>query len=342
MEKITEISIMEATINVLDVNGDEPVLNEFFIDLNEDVYKFILNLIKKSLNDERLKYAVFQEGRSIVKELSQKYLNAENNLIEVSQELSKNLFYIMKSNSGITSCDFMTVAFSTEYGPMLGIIKLDYVKNYKHKIEFVNSKMAIKISKDDGLASFGKIEKAAFIKPIKEKSGFDLMILDKRPNQDREDYGSDYFRKSFIGAEEVKNERDLTKGILAATELWIRANVTDDAVKAQNMRTSLKKHVLEENEVVIEDLSSNLFTDMTEKGSFENFIKSQGLDVEKISVDKDYTDKKLKNRKLVLDKGFEIKIPEESYSDKSKFSIEENTDGSINIIIKHVMNYIEK
>ncbi len=75
-----------------------------------------------------MKYAIFNEERNIVKELSQEYLNGQNDLLDVSKELARQLFILMKGNDNISSCDLMIVSISTEYGPMLAILKMDYVK----------------------------------------------------------------------------------------------------------------------------------------------------------------------------------------------------------------------
>ena len=47
MEYVNDININEAVIHILDSNGGEPVLNEFTLDLNEDIYKFVFKHIEK-------------------------------------------------------------------------------------------------------------------------------------------------------------------------------------------------------------------------------------------------------------------------------------------------------
>ncbi|MDT8718532.1 nucleoid-associated protein [Clostridium sp. 19966] len=343
MEYVSEISIMEAVVHILDVNSDEPVLNEYHLDLNEDVYKFVLKHVERTLKDEELKYAFFNDGRGIVKELTQEYLNGQNDLITISKELSKNLFYLMKSNSNIPSCDLMTVAFTTEYGPMLGIIKMDYVKNYIHKIDFVEDKMNISIiPQDTGLpVSAQRIQKCAFIKQIKEGMNFHLMVIDKQSKNKDEDYGSNYFINSFLGCYFINNERDMTKTLVQAAENWTRANAADDAVKAEGIRSTLKKKLKEEDTIQLNELSESLFSDEADKESFKNFVGSQGIDND-VVVDKNWVEKKLKRVRLKIDKDIDLYINEETYHDNSKFEIVRNGDGSINMVIKHVINYIEK
>ena len=64
--------------------------------------------------------------------------------------------------------------------------------------------------------------------------------------------------------------------------------------------------------------------------------------IKEVSVDKAWVEKKLKRVRLKIDKDIDLYINEETYHDNSKFEIQRNGDGSINMIIKHVINYIEK
>ena len=41
MEYVNDINIQEAVIHILDSNGIDPVLNEFTLELTEDIYKFL-------------------------------------------------------------------------------------------------------------------------------------------------------------------------------------------------------------------------------------------------------------------------------------------------------------
>ena len=52
--------------------------------------------------------------------------------------------------------------------------------------------------------------------------------------------------------------------------------------------------------------------------------------------------KKLKRIRLKIDKDIDVYINEEAYHDERRFEIQRNGDGSINMIIKHVLNYHEK
>jgi hypothetical protein len=345
MEYIREITINEAVIHILDNNTEEPVLNEFKLELSEELYKFILRHLERCFRDEELKYAVFNPGRGIVKELSQEYLNGENDFLEVSKELAGQLFILMKSNVNIPSCDLMVVSISTEYGPVLGVIKMDYVRNYTHKVDFVEDKIGINIvPQTAGLPAGGqKIQKCAFIKPLKEEQNFHLMVIDKViKGKENEEYGSNYFITNFLGCSIVTNERDMTKNFLKAAETWTRSNVSGDADRAEVIRTAIKQKLKEDDEINVRELSENLFKDSeVSKQSFVEFIASQGVE-DSVAIDKEWIEKKLKRVRLKIDKEIDLYISEETYHDPNKFQIVRNGDGSINMIIKHVINYIEK
>lgn len=345
MEYIREVSIIEAVIHILDNNSDEPILNEFKLELSEDIYRFVLKHIERALKDEELKYAVFNEGRGLVKELSQEYLNGDSDLLSASKELARQLFTLMKSNINIPSCDLMIVSFSTEYGPMLGIIKLDYVKNFTHKVEFIEEKIGINIiPQATGLPVTGqKIQKCAFIKLLENGNKYDLLVIDKQGKaKDDEEYGSNYFIGSYLGCTIVNNERDLTKNFIKAAETWTRSNLESNAETAEAVRTTIKRKLREEDNVDIKSLAQDLFKEQEQtQDSFIQFVASQGVD-ENIPVDKEYLEKKLKRIRLKIDKDIDLYINEEAYHDNRKFEIQRNGDGSINMVIKHIINYIEK
>ncbi|ERI92601.1 hypothetical protein HMPREF1982_02210 [Clostridiales bacterium oral taxon 876 str. F0540] len=346
LEYIKEIHINEAVLHVLDNNSGEPLLNEYTIELNEEIYKFLLRHVERCLKDEELRYAVFNEERNIVKDLSQEYLNGENSLLEVSKELARQMFVLMRSKGNIPSCDLVVISISTEHGPMLGILKMDYVKNYSHSIDFVDDKIGINIVPQfTGLpASSQKIQKCAFIKLLNIDQKFNLMVIDKSNNKEKEEYGSNYFINSYLGCSIIDNERDMTKAFVNAAESFTRNKLKENADTQETVRTAIKKKLKEEEHIDVKALSEDLFKDQYEaQQDFIEYVSSSGVGIEeKIPVDKEWVSKKLKRVRLKIDSDIDLYINEETYDDNRRFEIQRNGDGSINIVIKHVMNYIEK
>lgn len=355
MEYIKEVNINEAIIHVLDNNADEPILNEYALDLDEEKYNFLLKHIQKCLKDEDLKYGVFNSDGNIVKDLSQEYLNGENNLLDVSKELARQMFVLMRTKGSIPSCDLIVVSFTTEYGPILGVLKMDYIKNYVHTIEFVDNKLGIDIVPQfTGLpGSSQRIQKCAFLKPIRKENNFDLMVIDKRSKnkesnneQDRvienEGFISNYFIADYLGCEIIDNERDVTKSFVKAAEKFTQNTFPENAEKAEAVRTTIKRKLKEEDNIDIKELSEQMFPENHDtKEKFVEFITEQGIS-ENINLDREWIDKKLKRVRLKIDKDIDLYVDEETYHDNSRFEIQRNGDGTINMVIKHVSNYVQK
>lgn len=345
LEYVNEINLNEAIIHILDNNAEEPVYNEYTLELSDETYEYILRHIQKSFKDEELKYAAFNKERNIVKELSQEYLNGQGDFISISKEISKQLFILMKSNGNIPSCDLILVSISTEFGPMLAILKMDYIKNYTHNVDFLDDKIGISIIPQFiGLPSGGqRLQKCAFIKLISQENKFDLMVIDKQSkSKDGDDYGSNYFISSFLGCSIVENERDVTRNFIKNAEKWTRNNLKDNAEAAEVVRSSLKKKLKQEDKIDINEFSKDVFGESRDVAeNFVQYIKEQGVN-EQVEVDKQWVENKLKRVRLKIDKDIDVYINEETYDDSSRFEIIRNGDGTINMVIKHIKNYIEK
>lgn len=345
MEYIKNININEAVIHILDNESGEPLLTELYLELSEETYMFLLRHIERCLKDEELKYAVFNEEDGIVKKTSQDYLNGQNNLMDASKEMAGNMYSLMKENGKIPSCDLFIVSFSTEYSPMLAIIKMDYIKSFIHKIDYVDNKLDINIVPQfTGLpVSSQRIMKCAFIKPINKSDNFNLMVIDKQSKyKNNGDTKSNYFTEDFLNCTLIENERDATKNLIKTTENWTRNNLQEDADTAEKVRSAMKKQLRDQETINIELVSEDLFKDKPEiQKSFIEYAKVQGVS-SNVTVDKEWVDKRLKRIRLKIDKDIDVYINEEAYNDDAKFEIKRNGDGSINMVIKHVMNYIEK
>jgi hypothetical protein len=239
----------------------------------------------------------------------------------------------------------MVVSISTELGPMLALLKMDYVKNYTHNIEFVDDKIGINILPQFiGLPSGGqRLQKCAFIKPILNDNKIDLMVIDKQnKSKDSDDYGSNYFISNFLGCTIIENERDVTRNFIKTAEKWTRNNLKDNADAAEVVRSSLKKKLKEEEKIDINEFSQDVFGESKDVAeNFVQYVKEQGVN-EQIDVDKQWVENKLKRVRLKIDKDIDVYINEETYDDNSRFEIVRNGDGTINILIKHIRNYIEK
>lgn len=337
MDEVNEIIIKQAVLHILDNSSDTPVLNEFPMKLNEESYNFILKHMEKSLKDEELRPSKFSSTDNFVLQEVLKY-GTESDLITVSKSLAAKLFKIMREKGDISPCDLLIAEAAIEGKSYICILKLDYIKNYTHNIDFIEDKIGINIIPSlTGLPSINqKVSKCAFVNIGDNGEDYELLMLERLQSGETQ-----FFSKDFMNCEILSTPRDDTKKFIDAAEKWTRKNVSA-ADYQERLRSSIKAKLKNEDVVNVDSLSQELFKDQEEvKENFKEFLSSKGTP-EEIQVDKDFINKKFKRVRLKIDKDMDIYVNEEAYNDSSRFDIIRNGDGTINIVIKNVKNYIEK
>jgi hypothetical protein len=342
MRNIKQVEIMKAVIHVIDSNMEEPILNDFELEINEDIHEFLIKHITRSSSDEEAKCAVFEEGRNLVKEISQDIINDPDMFLQCSKEITTHFFKSIKTNPNIPSGDLIICLFNCEYGVTLAIMKLDYNKTYIHNIDYIDEKMVINIIPQMiGLPDTGqKLQKCAF---VNFNSDVQLMVLDRQAKKDNDSGVAEYFLNNVLNCTIVSDVRDKTKNIIKTTEKWIRDNLNDNADKAERARSIVSRVIKSDDVINVETIAHHAFQNDEElKENYMLALKESGIEEKEIPVDREWLEKKLKRKRLKIDKDMELYINSEAYEDDSRFQIKRNGDGSIDIIIRHVRNYIEK
>ncbi|HFD2037241.1 nucleoid-associated protein [Clostridium perfringens] len=312
-------------------DGTNPILNENLLELNEDTYKFLYKHIEKTLKDNKIKYARFKEKDNELKDICYSILEDKISLLEGSKRIANQLYSIMRSNNTIPSCDLIIAEILTDIGPFIGILKIDFIENYGHKIE--NS--IISIAQSQGLPKSGqKIQKAAFIRPKKFSREFDLLVLDKMKKvKGEEEYAINYFIHQFLGCNLVTNERDMTKNFIDYTEKWVKDNIKD-TTEALNIQKLVKDKLKNDSEIDIYEFVEDIGDVSNNKQAL--IEKFENSNLTEVKVDKDWVEKKFEKVVLNLDDKIKISMQEEDYTDPNKFEIIKNGDNTINVVLKFI------
>lgn len=339
--KIKEFKIEEGIIHVLDMNCDYPILNEDYLNLsNEEIELFLIKHIEKILKDDDLDLGKFHKEPKFISGVHE-FLSGKSNLLEVSRNISEYFFNILVKYGGGASCDLLFLNLKTEFGNALCMIKLDYIKNYIHKIDYIDDKMKIDIIPQYiTLPNIShRVNKACiFLKDLED--GFNLFFLDKLPTGVMK--GNTYFKDKFLNCERILSNVSKTKDLISLTEKWTRKNIKDDADKAFEIRESFREKILNEGILNVKSLAKDIFMDDEDNlESFINFTGNNGLDGE-VEIDKGYVSKKYDRIRLKIDKDIDLYINRDSFYDVNRFEVKRNGDGSINMTIKYIINYNEK
>lgn len=340
------LEIKNAVIHVLDREAEEPLLNDYELDINEDIHDFLQRHLVKCLGDDDSRKGRFKDGRNIIKEVSIRMVQDPSYFLEGSQEIARQLFRAMKTNSSISSTDLVICLYFDGEMEYIAILKMDYTVSFIHDIELVEDKFKISIKKQDiSLPGTGqKIQKAAFITGYDGAFEHDLVILDNQISaKNAEEPVAQFFLQTFLDAELMMDNKAYTKLFKSEAENWIQSKLKEGETQVEAVRDFVNYSIRQEDEIDIQEFGERVFQDRQElKEDFVNNMKEKGFVEERFEVDREWVDRKLSKIRLKTDSNIEITLDYEDFSDKSKFEIITTHDGTKSIIIKNVNSLQEK
>lgn len=327
-------------VHVLDKNSEAPILNDYEGKINPEVDKFFQKVIKRVTKDDDLRKGVFKDyNNNIIKNCCEQIIYDENTFLENSKEIAAYLFDIMKINSEIESCDLAVCLYTIKDEKYIAILKLDYKKLYTHSIEFIDDKFNIQmVANEIGIPETGRQKQCALIGISGMNDEYHLRLLDK--DAEKEEANSKFIDE-FLNAKKIEDDKYKTKIFKNSAETWITNTLSSDIKQAEDVRNILNYTLKEKEEINICDFIENSIKDDSLKSSFKEHMDDKGLE-EGFSIDKKWIEKNLKKRNIKTDTGFDIKGNLDNFEDPMKYSVRQNQDGSIDIIIKNVKFYEEK
>ncbi|QJA07887.1 nucleoid-associated protein [Romboutsia sp. CE17] len=327
-------------IHVLDKNNDTPILNDYEGRISPEVDKFFQKVMNRVAKDDDLRKAVFKNyNDNLIKNCCEQIIYDENTFLQNSKEIAAYLFDVMKINAEIESCDLAICLYTVKDEKYVGIVKLDYKRLYTHSIELLDEKFNIQmVSNEIGIPETGRQKQAAIVGTNGINDEYHLRVLDK----DAEKEGSESkFVSEFLNAKKVDDDKYKTKVFKNTAESWITNALSNDIKKAEDIRSVLNYTLKEKQEINVQDFIESNLNDDELKESFKEHLEDKGLD-ESFNIDKKWVEKKLKKRSIRTDNGFDIKGNLSDFEDPMKYSVRQNENGTIDIVIKNVNFYEEK
>ncbi|HGL4361956.1 TPA: nucleoid-associated protein [Clostridioides difficile] len=327
-------------IHVLDKNSDTPILNDFEGRVSQDMDLFFQKKISKVSRDNDIRTAVFNDySNNLIKKCCEQIIYDESSFLNNSKEIAAYLFEIMKVNATLESCDLAICLYTEKDEKGIAILKLDYNKSYTHSISFEDDKFNIQMSTNEvNIQETKAIKIGAIIGLSGMNDEYHLSVLDKDAEKEE---GNSKFVTKFLNATKIKDDKFKTKMFKNTAENWITNALSNDIKQAEDVRSILNYTLKEKREIDIKDFADKSIKDDELKNSFKEYMEEKGLD-EGFSIDKKWVEKKLKKRNIKTDNGFEIKGKLTDFENPMKYSVRQNQEGSIDIIIKNVTFYEEK
>lgn len=336
MRNIEEFIINKVVVNILDKENNRVIFSGQEVELTEEVYGYFEKHIQKLLKDEDARPAGFDGERNIVQQLCQEIFEDEGTFLDNTGKMAQYLFKCISNDEKEGSGDFAACLFESQDGRYLTLLKLNFTDAYCHYVKEVDGKPGISVGvSKTGLPGPGqRVSKAVIIKDSKDAEAFNLLVADR-------DWDG-VFNQAFLKCCFVRDERENTKIIHKASEQFARKVFKDNAQEAERFRSKMSDILRNEENVNIEKIADESFNDPVVKNEFKATMVNEGIQESEVAIDREWAEKKLKRKRLKVDKSIELYIDSEVYNDKEKFQIKRNGDGTIDIILKNVKNYIER
>ncbi|OGO79426.1 MAG: hypothetical protein A2Y23_06855 [Clostridiales bacterium GWB2_37_7] len=337
MRNIDEIIINKVYISALDKENNALVLSEAELELNEETYEYFEKHILRCIRDDEAKPGRFEGDVNIVRELCKEIFEEEDDFLLSSKKLAQFIYKCMGNDDKEQSGDFAVCLCDSQQGLFIALLKLNYSDSYSHFIKQEEDAVTINIGiNKTGLPGLGqKLARAAFVrKPISKVDEYDFLTYDKQPEG--------YFCQAFLRVSPVRDKRENTRIIQKTSESFARRAFKDNAQEAEGFRKKLTDTLMQEDRVNVESLMQNLLPTEERRAEYKAALVNEGISETDVTIDREWAEKKLKRKRLKVDKSIELYIDDEVYNDKDKFQIKRNGDGTIDIILKNVKNYIER
>ncbi|CEJ72509.1 nucleoid-associated protein [[Clostridium] sordellii] len=327
-------------VHVLDKNSEVPILNDFEGKVSQEVDKFFQKIIKRVSKDDDLRKGIFKDyENNVVKNCCEQIIYDESTFLENSKEIAAYLFDVMKINAELESCDLAICLYTVKDEKYVGILKLDYKRLYTHSIEFIDDKFNIQMVPNEiGIPETQRQKQCAIVGLTGMNDEYHLRLLDK--DAEKEELESKFIN-GFLNAEKIVDDKHKTKVFKNSAETWITNALANDIKQAEDVRSVLNYTLKEKEEIDLEDFVEKSIDNNDLKESFKEHMEEKGIG-STFNIDKQWVEKKLKKRSIKTDTGFDIKADLNDFEDPMKYSVKQNSDGSIDITIKNVKFYEEK
>ena len=219
--KLTEsrkISIKRLAINSLELLSSEPKVSDALFPLETSsgiIDDFFQTHILDTREGKSTKSCKFIDSDATVKTKIMRYQQnkSDDEFLKLSKELTENLFKIMKNSSSNSNGTFFVIEVNINEEDFIFLIKLDPKDGVQVNLEKLTVSVLNNILPD----SNDRVHKCAIIRINKpESENADLYVMDK---QQKEGETARYFIETYLQAEELLNNKIITKEVIrSATE----------------------------------------------------------------------------------------------------------------------------
>lgn len=333
-----DIELIKAVLHILDTESAMPVYSKKELSLEDGrIQDFIVKHAEKIITDGYSKSASFKSDSKILKEVM-KLDNSIDSFLEVSTQIAKNLFDIIRENPSVKGGDLLEAVLRIDDILYLSIIKINYKEGYTHYVEHDADGEANKIIVYKTLfpSENQKNDESALI----SLSDYSVRLTEKKYEINGEK--KNYFSEMFLECMANLSEKESLK-IINKTAKEIGEKYYDNSFETvSNVNDALYDEIQQKGSVSLAAIAEKTFDGNPEiqkeyiEKVYDSGVKSS------FNMTSKEPEKKFSKRKIKTDNGIELSLPTELYKDKNTVEIINAPDGTISILLKNINKIINK
>lgn len=334
--KGNNIVVHNTIIHYLNKESEKLILTDYENTSNVDLIKDFKKIFKSVSKNEYTRKGVFEDyGNNEIRKYAEEMIYDETSFVENSKKIAEVLYKSMQMHDSIESGCLLIGLFSVNDELQVGIFKVNFKKSYSKEIKQTDEnkfKMNM-VKKDDLLPENLSTTQSAIIYASGVNDEHHLLVLDKKP--EREQMDSDFIQK-FLKVSKVQDGTFKTRTIKETMDNFIINSFADDVKAGEDVRAVFSYMLKNDDVITPREMVENLIDDDYRKEVLLEVLESKIDDLDApFEVDKDWAEKKLKNRKIKTDTGVSISLKAEDFEDNMKCRLVKNDDGTVDIVIKN-------
>lgn len=332
----SDMTIRKAILHILDNTGGVSVVSDKELILSTEIDEYISKHLDKCFLDIDVKNTVFVQEDNYFLETVKSYIN-DRDFIKLSKKIAEDFISAMDVGSEIPSADLVVTDFLMDNVPFLGILKFNYKKSYIHFVETEDGVRNTIVRQPCALPlETQKLEEFAIINLN------DLSVKLKERSYEIKGDKTLYISRQILKSKSAISEKGVVDIVEKTVKKIVRDSYDNDLSKYNSFKNTIIEDYINNQEINLENIAKSTFEDESGRQAFKEEIEKTGLRGKNIKISHNAEKRVLRKQKFVTDTGIEINIPASYLNDKSIVEFINNTDGTISITIKNIVNVDNK
>jgi hypothetical protein len=332
----SDMTIRKAILHILDNTGGVSVVSDKELILSTEIDEYISKHLDKCFLDIDVKNTVFVQEDNYFLETVKSYIN-DRDFIKLSKKIAEDFISTMDVGSEIPSADLVVTDFLMDNVLFLGILKFNYKKSYIHFVETEDGVRNTIVRQPCALPlETQKLEEFAIINLN------DLSVKIKERSYEIKGDKTLYISRQILKSKSAISEKGVVDIVEKTVKKIVRDSYDNDLSKYNSFKNTITEDYINNQEINLENIAKSTFEDESGRQAFKEEIEKTGLSGKNIKISHNAEKRVLRKQKLVTDTGIEINIPASYLNDKSIVEFINNTDGTISITIKNIVNVDNK